>query len=65
MLVVEISGSSVVTVQLVVTLQQLVVFQTPPPTAPMYATMEPSLVVVGSMAMVLTASFRRRVIKAP
>ena len=39
--VVEISGSSVTTVQVVEALQQLVVFQTPPPTVPAYATMLP------------------------
>ena len=44
MLVVEISGSSVVTVQFVELLQQFVVFQTPPPTLAAYATIEPLVV---------------------
>ncbi len=53
-LIVARSGSSVVTLQEVELLQQFVVFQTPPPTEPRYATMLPLVVVVGSTAMVLT-----------
>ena len=52
--VVEMSGSSVTIVQVVDALQQLVVFQTPPPTAPAYATILPLTVVVGSTAIALT-----------
>ena len=54
MAVVPINGSSVVTLHVVKLLQQLVVFHTPPPIEPIYATMLPLVVVVGSMAIVLT-----------
>ena len=49
----EMSGLSVVTAQVVALLQQLVVFQTPPPTLAAYATIEPFVVVVGSATMSL------------
>ena len=39
--------------QLVELLQQFVVFQTPPPTVPAYATIEPWVVVVGSTTISL------------
>ena len=54
MSIAAMSGSSVVTVQLVVVEQQLVVFQTPPPTVPAYATIEPLVVVVGSTTIAFT-----------
>ena len=41
------------TLQAVELLQQLVVFQTPPPTVAAYATIEPCVVVVGSTAIAL------------
>ena len=50
---VEMRGSSVVTLHVVELLQQLVVFQTPPPTVAAYATIEPCVVVVGSTTIAL------------
>jgi hypothetical protein len=54
MLMVARSGSLVTGTQEVDALQQLVVFQTPPPTDARYATMLPFVVVVGSTTMSFT-----------